>query len=88
MVFYSWPSKKEKKLFTRETSQQEEEEREVFLGFVLISTTKGMESKLAKSYSYFFVFLKVFLTHKKKTKKRNETSMDSTMKKYEHRLLE
>ena len=43
--------RKEIKLFTRESSQQAKEERETFLGFLLIITTTGMESKLAKSYN-------------------------------------
>ena len=47
--------RKEIKLFTRESSQQAKEEREIFLGFLLITTT-SMESKLAKSYNYFFCF--------------------------------
>ena len=64
MVFSSRPPKerKEIKLFTRESSQQAKEERETFWGFLLITTTTSMESKLAN----FFVFLKVFQTHKKK----------------------
>ena len=45
------PQRKEIKLFTREGSQQAKEEREIFLGFLLIITTTGMESKLAKSYN-------------------------------------
>ena len=47
------PQKKEKKikLFTWESSQQAKEEQEIFLGFLLITTTTGMESKLAKSYN-------------------------------------
>ena len=53
MVFSSRPPKKRKeiKLFTRESSQQAKEEREIFLGFLLIITTTGMESKLAKDYN-------------------------------------
>ena len=53
MVFSSQPPKKRKeiKLFTRESSQQAKEEREIFLGFLLIITTTGMESKLAESYN-------------------------------------
>ena len=43
--------RKEIKVFTRESSQQSKEEREIFLGFPLITTTTGMESKLAKSYN-------------------------------------
>ena len=68
MVFSSRPPKKRKeiKLFTRESSHQAKEEREIFLGFLLINTTTSMESKLAKSYNYFLVFIKVFQTHKKK----------------------
>ena len=31
--------------------QQEKEEREIFLGFLLITTTTSMESKLAKRYN-------------------------------------
>ena len=47
------PQKKENKikLFTRESSQQAKEEREIFLGFLLIITTTGMECKLAKNYN-------------------------------------
>ena len=53
MVFSSRPPKerKEIKLFTRESSQQEKEEQEIFLSFLLITTATGMESKLAKSYN-------------------------------------
>ena len=53
MVFSSRPPKerKEIKLFTRESSQQAKEEHEIFLGFLLIITTTGMEGKLAKSYN-------------------------------------
>ena len=60
MVFSSGPPKerKETKLFTRESSQQAKEEREIFLGFLLITTTTtGMKSKLVENYNYFFVFL-------------------------------
>ena len=91
MVFSSRPPKerKEIKLFTRESSQQAKEEREIFLGFLLITTTTGMESKLAKSYNYFFWFFLRFFKHtRRKREKENKTSMDSTMKKHEHRQLE
>ena len=46
------PQRKEKKikLFTREGFQQAKEEREIFLGFLLI-TTRSVESKLIKSYN-------------------------------------
>ena len=56
MVFSYRPPKKRKeiKLFTRESSQQAKEEREIFLGFLLISTTTGMESKLAKKLQLIF----------------------------------
>ena len=66
MVFSSRPRKKRKeiKLFTRESSQQEKEKREMFLGFLLITTTAGMETKLATTI--FLFFLKVFQTHKMK----------------------
>ena len=43
-----------------------------FWVFFLITTTIGMESKLTKGYNYFFVFLKVFQTHKKKARKENK----------------
>ena len=61
MVFSYRPPRKRKeiKLFTQESSQQAKEEHEIFLGFLLITTT-SMEIK---------------------------TSMDDTMKKYEHRHL-
>ena len=66
------PQRKEKKikLFTRESSQQAKEEHEIFLGFLLIITTTSMEIKLIKSCNYFFVFLKIYQTHKKKVKKK------------------
>ena len=57
---------KEIKLLTRESSQQAKEEQEIFLGFLLITTT-SMEIKLTN----FLVFLKVYQTHKKKARKRN-----------------
>ena len=62
------PQRKEKKikLFTRESSQQAKEEQEIFLGFLLITTT-SMEIKLT---NFFWVFFKVYQTHKK-TRKRN-----------------
>ena len=68
MVLSSRPPKesKEIKLFTRESSQQVKEEREMFLGFHLITTT-SMEIKL----TIFLVFLKVYRTHKKKARKIN-----------------
>ena len=54
------PQRKEKKikLFTRESSQQVKEEREIFLGFLLITTTTGMESKLANFFCFFLRFIK------------------------------
>ena len=55
-LLLSTPKEKKIKLFTRENSQQAKEEREIFLGFLLITTTIGMESKLAKSYNFFFGF--------------------------------
>ena len=60
MVFSSRPPKerKEIKLFTRESSQQAKEEREIFLGFLLITTT-SMEIKL----TIFFVFFLKFIKH-------------------------
>ena len=53
MVFPLDPQRirKEIKLFPLESSQQAKEEEEIFLGFLLITTTTGMESKLAKSYN-------------------------------------
>ena len=44
--------RKEIKLFTRESSQQAKEEREIFLGFLLVTTTTGMESKLTIFFSF------------------------------------
>ena len=42
--------KRNKKLFTWESSQQAKEERKIFLGFLLVTTT-SMESKLTKIYN-------------------------------------
>ena len=49
-VFMKKVKQEREKLFTWESSQQVKEEREIFLGFLLITTTTSMESKLAKSY--------------------------------------
>ena len=61
------PQKKEKKikLFTRKSSQQAKEEREIFLGFLLITTT-NMESKL----TIFFCFFLRFIKHKRRKLKK------------------
>ena len=65
--------RKEIKLFTRESSQQAKEEREIFLGFLLITTTIGMESKLAKIYNYFFWFFLRFFKHtRRRLRKENK----------------
>ena len=56
MVFSYDPQRKEIKLFTWESSQQAKEEQEIFLGFLLITTTTGMEFKV----TIFLVFLKVY----------------------------
>ena len=46
------PQRKEKrKLFTRESSQQVKEEREIFLGFLFNSTT-SMESELTNFFGF------------------------------------
>ena len=70
MVFSYRPPKerKEVKLFTRESSQQAKEEREIFLGFLFNYYYYNKKSKLAKSYTNFLVFLKVYQTHKKARK--------------------
>ena len=54
MVFSSRSPKerKEIKLFTRESSQQAKEEREIFLGFLLIITAIGMEIKLTNFFGF------------------------------------
>ena len=64
MVFSSRPPKerKEIKLFTRESSQQAKIRMTNLLGFHLIITTTGMEIKR----TIFLVFVKVYLTYKKK----------------------
>ena len=66
--------KKEKKikLFTRESSQQAKEEREIFLGFLLIISTTGMEIKLAKSYNYFFLFFLRFIKHTRRKQEKGK----------------
>ena len=71
MVFSSRPPKerKEIKLFTRESSQQAKEEREIFLGFLLI-TTSSMESKLANIF--FCFFLRLFKHTRRKLEKENK----------------
>ena len=61
------PQRKEKKrkLFTRESSQQVKEEREIFLGFHFNSTT-SMEIKLT---NFFWFFLK-FIKHTRRKQKK------------------
>ena len=69
-LLLSTPKKrKETKLFTWESCQQAKEEREIFLGFLLITTTTGMESKLAKSYNYFFSFSQSFSKTQEESRK-------------------
>ena len=74
MVFSYRPPKKRKeiKLFTQEISQQEKEEREIVLGFLLITTTTSMEGKLAKSYNYFLFFLRFFKHTRRRLKTENK----------------
>ena len=71
MVFSYRPPKKRKEiiLFTWESSQQAKEEREIFLGFLFNYYYYSEKIKLTKGYTNFFVFLKVFQTHKKKAEK-------------------
>ena len=74
MVFSSPPQRKEKKqnyLHGKAPNKQKKNEKSFWV-FFLITTTTGMESKLAKSYNYFFVFLKIFQTHKNKVRKENK----------------
>ena len=74
-------SKQEReKLFARESSQQAKEEREIFLGFLLMIQLNKLKGK---AKLIFLDFLKVKKTHKKKTKKKKQNTMDDTMKKYE-----
>ena len=63
------PQRKEKKmkLFTRESSQQVKRRTRNLFGFFILIPTTGKEIKL----TIFLVFLKVYQTHKKKTRKRN-----------------
>ena len=83
MVFSTPKGKKRNKTIYTGKLPQVKEEREIFLGFHLITTT-SMEIKLTN----FFGFLKVYQTHRKKARKINKTNMDNTMKEYEHRRLE
>ena len=57
-LLLSTPKEKEKKqnYLHGKAPNKQKEEREIFLGFLLIITTTGKESKLAKSYNYFFCF--------------------------------
>ena len=43
--------KRNKTIYTGKLPTSKKEEREIFLGFLLVTTTTGMESKLAKSYN-------------------------------------
>ena len=58
-LLLSTPKEKEKKikLFTRESSQQVKEEREIFLGFHFNSTT-SIEIKLTNFFWFFLRFIK------------------------------
>ena len=90
MVFSYWPPKKRKgiKLFTRESSQQAKEEREIFLGFLFNYYYYSKKSKLTESYTNFFSFFWRVIKHtRRKQEKEKKTSMDITVKKYEHRHL-
>ena len=65
-------SKRNKTIYTGKLPTSKRRMGNLF-GFSFNITTTSMESKLAKSYNYFFLFfLKVFLTHKKKARKENK----------------
>ena len=58
MVFSSRPQRKEKKqnyLHGKAPNKQKKNEKSFWV-FFLITTTTGMENKLAKGYNYFFGF--------------------------------
>ena len=71
MVLSYRPPKKRKeiKLFTQESSQQAKEEREIILGFLLVLTTTGMESRLA---NFFWFFLRFFKHTRRRLRKENK----------------
>ena len=76
LTFSLWSSptdpqrtRKEIKLFTRESSQQAKEEREIFLGFLFNYYYYSKKSKLTKSYTNFFGF---FLRFNKHTRRKQE----------------
>ena len=61
---------KRKKLFTRESSQQEKEEQGNLFGFYFsILQQIKLGRKTEKKQEIFLDFLKVFQTHKKKARK-------------------
>ena len=72
LVFLNKQIKREKqkreKLFTRESSQQAKEEKEIFLG-ILFSTTTKHALKVNSLQLCFFGFSNVFQTHNKKARK-------------------
>ena len=47
--------KEREKLFTRESSQQTKEEREIFLGFLLILLLNKLERKTKKERELYFL---------------------------------
>ena len=61
---------KQEKLFIRESSQQAKEEQEIFLGFLFNYYYYSKKVNQLKAITNFFVFLKVYQTHKKKARKR------------------
>ena len=66
-LLLSTPKEKKRNYLHRKAPNKQKEEQEIFWGFFLITTTISMESKLAKSYNYFFWFLlRLFQTHKLK----------------------
>ena len=87
MVFSTPKGKKRNRtIYTGELQTSKRRTGNLF-GFSFNYYYYSKKSKLTKSYTIFFGFLKVFQTHKKKARKIN-LSMDDTMKKCEHRQTE
>ena len=78
-----------KTIYTRKLPTSKRRTRKSFWVFLLVLQQFKLGRKTKeKQETYFWDFLKVFQTHKKKARKNNNLSMDDTMEKCGHRQLE
>ena len=79
-------NKNEKNYLHEKAPNKQKKNKEILLGFLLILQLIKLERKTEKKQDFFWIFSK-FFKHTRR-KRENKSSMDTTMKKCEHRQLE